>query len=78
METGLIEELARYCEYLDSDRDYVITQALEIAFRKDKGFARWLTARQDAGTVSSRASEAPPPQMKRRKRGGESSDEHTL
>ena len=38
LETGLIEELSLYCEYLESDRDYVVSQALEIAFRKDKGF----------------------------------------
>jgi hypothetical protein len=41
LETSLVEELALYCEYLESDRDYVVGQALEIAFRKDKGFAEW-------------------------------------
>jgi len=47
LEIGLIEELTLYCEYLDSDRDYVISQALEIAFRKDKGFAEWRQSRTD-------------------------------
>ena len=46
IEAKLDERLARklenYCQYLESDRDYVISQALEIAFRKDKGFAEWL------------------------------------
>ena len=42
LDVRLVETLGRYCEYLDSDRDYVIGQALEIAFRKDKGFADWL------------------------------------
>ena len=37
--------LEQYCQYLDSDRDYVISQALEIAFGKDKGFAAWLAVR---------------------------------
>jgi len=37
----LITQLERYCEYLESDRDYVIAQALAVAFRKDKGFAEW-------------------------------------
>ena|SRR5215472_13050482 len=43
LDVRLIRTLERYCEYLDSDRDYVISQALEIAFRKDKGFAEWLS-----------------------------------
>ena len=38
LDRELIEQLEAYCTYLDSDRDYVIGQALEIAFRKDKGF----------------------------------------
>jgi hypothetical protein len=41
LEQELIEELEEYCEYLDSDRDYVIAQALRVVFRKDKGFAEW-------------------------------------
>jgi hypothetical protein len=41
LERELIRQLERYCEYLESDRDYVIAQALEIAFQKDKGFVEW-------------------------------------
>ena len=41
LDRELIVELERYCEYLESDRDYVIAQALSVAFRKDKGFAEW-------------------------------------
>lgn len=48
LETGLARTLERYCKYLDSDRDYVISQALEIAFRKDKDFTEWL-AREEEG-----------------------------
>jgi len=44
LEVGLVQKLERYCQYLDSDRDYVISQALEIAFKKDKGFCEWLEA----------------------------------
>jgi hypothetical protein len=43
LEAGLVKKLERYCEYLESDRDYVISQALEIALKKDKGFEEWLT-----------------------------------
>jgi hypothetical protein len=41
LDLDLITQLERYCEYLESDRDYVIAQALAVAFRKDKGFAEW-------------------------------------
>jgi hypothetical protein len=41
LDRDLILELEHYCQYLDSDRDYVIAQALSVAFRKDKGFAEW-------------------------------------
>jgi hypothetical protein len=43
LESSLAQKLERYCLYLDSDRDYVISQALDIAFKKDKGFDEWLT-----------------------------------
>ena len=42
LDRELINELERYCEYLESDRDYIIAQALAVAFRKDKGFREWL------------------------------------
>jgi len=42
LDRELITQLERYCEYLESDRDYVIAQALAIAFRKDKAFRAWL------------------------------------
>lgn len=44
LDTGLVKKLERYSEYLQSDRDYVVAQALEIAFRKDKEFTEWLGA----------------------------------
>jgi hypothetical protein len=42
LDRELMVQLEQYCRYLDSDRDYVIGQALKIAFNKDKGFADWL------------------------------------
>ena len=42
LDRELIRKLEQFCGYLDSDRDYVIAKALEIAFDKDKGFAEWL------------------------------------
>src|SRR5215472_8026767 len=43
LDVRLIRKLESYCEYLDSDRDYIIGQALEIAFKKDKRFGEWLS-----------------------------------
>jgi predicted transcriptional regulator len=37
----LVARLDQYCQYLESERDYVIAQALTVAFRKDKTFAEW-------------------------------------
>jgi hypothetical protein len=42
LDVRLIRKLESYCKYLESDRDYIVGQALEIAFRKDKGFGEWL------------------------------------
>jgi hypothetical protein len=42
LDRELIVQLEQYCRYVESDRDYVISQALAIAFQKDKGFADWL------------------------------------
>jgi hypothetical protein len=58
LDERLIRKLERYCQYLDSDRDYVISQLLEIAFKKDKGFAAWL-ASQGAALPSARPNGAP-------------------
>ena len=41
LERSLLERLDRYCQYLDSDRDYVVSCLLQVVFRKDKGFAEW-------------------------------------
>ena len=48
----LIARLELYCEYLESDRDYVIASALEIAFKKDKAFTRWLAERSSNSSAS--------------------------
>ena len=52
LDRELIRKLERYCAYLDSDRDYVVSKALEIAFRKDKGFAQWLESQADNGPAA--------------------------
>jgi hypothetical protein len=32
-----------YAEFLDSSQEYVVTETLQLAFRKDHEFQRWLT-----------------------------------
>jgi hypothetical protein len=65
LEQSLVQRLEQYCQYLESDRDYVISQALVIAFEKDHGFREWSRSRQteklgsqpaaDPGSESKRA-----------------------
>jgi hypothetical protein len=53
LDEGLVRQLERYSEYLDSDRDYVLTQALEIVFRKDRGFDEWLDSQSSVTATPS-------------------------
>ena len=36
--------LQRYVEFLESPREYVVTEILRLAFRRDKEFHTWLAA----------------------------------
>lgn len=66
LDDRLVAKLEKYCRYLDSDRDYVISQALEIAFRKDPGFLEWL-ASQDVAPEEAPVDAATPPTQRGRK-----------
>jgi len=57
LERVLLEKLDRYCQYMESDRDYVIGTVLQVVFKKDKGFAAWL-AGQEGAVTSGRGEEA--------------------
>jgi hypothetical protein len=70
LEIGLIQTLERYCQYLDSDRDYIVSQALAIAFKKDKGFAQWLKTRELQGPAGEKATPGASPQGRGRERTG--------
>jgi hypothetical protein len=48
LERALVVKLERYCEYLESDRDYVIAQALTIVFKRDRAFGEWLESQTPA------------------------------
>ncbi len=46
LERSLIETLDRYCQYMESDRDYVIGCVLQVVFKRDKGFIEWLRVQE--------------------------------
>ena len=64
LDRELIRKLELYCQYLDSDRDYVISKALEIAFKKDKAFSEWLEAKPSKGPVEPVEPQAGKPERK--------------
>ena len=51
LDQTLVRTLEQYCQYLDSDRDYVISQALGRLphLRRTKGFAEWLSSQRSVG-----------------------------
>jgi hypothetical protein len=45
--------LKSYGRFIDDSRDYIISQALELVFKKDLEFARWLEQRTgDTGSTA--------------------------
>ena len=49
-----LDMLDRYGRFIDDSREYIITQALELVFKKDKEFVRWL---EQQAALSHRATE---------------------
>ena len=44
LEQSLRETLDQFCQYLESDRDYVVAELLKKGFQKEKGFITWRAA----------------------------------
>ena len=42
--------LDKYGRFIDDSRDYIISQALELVFKRDKEFARWVEQERNAGS----------------------------
>jgi bacterioferritin (cytochrome b1) len=51
LERSVLEKLDHFCQYLESDRDYVIATVLAVAFRKHQGFAEWLRSNESLRPV---------------------------
>ena len=61
LDRDVLRRLEQYGRFLESSRDYIISAALELVFRKDKAFAAWLETEQASGDVqaATAASERP-------------------
>jgi len=46
--------LDKYGRFIDDSRDYIISQALELVFKRDKEFARWVEQDRNAGSNAER------------------------
>ena len=46
--------LDNYERFIDDSRDYIISQALELVFKRDKEFARWVEQDRNAGSNAER------------------------
>jgi len=47
-----LEMLDRYGRFIDDSREYIISQALDLVFKKDKEFARWLEQQAESENMS--------------------------
>jgi hypothetical protein len=45
----VLRRLEQYGRFLESSRDYIISAALDLVFRKDKAFAAWLETEESTG-----------------------------
>ena len=46
--------LDKYGRFIDDSRDYIISQALELVFKRDKEFAGWVEQDRNAGSSAER------------------------
>ena len=50
--------LDKYGRFIDDSRDYIISQALELVFKRDKEFTRWVEQQRNAGSSAKLSSPA--------------------
>jgi hypothetical protein len=66
--------LDKYGRFIDDSRDYIISQALELVFKRDKEFGRWLeqqrSANRDAESIVTRTESAGSASLSGPQRGG--------
>ena len=59
--------LKHYAEFLDSTQEYVVTETLRVAFRRDKEFHAWLVTTHPETRISERESPTGPADQARPK-----------
>ena len=55
LEVGLLEQLNQYAEFYNGTREYVVSEILKYALKKDVEFAAW----REANQISKQISETP-------------------
>ena len=58
--------LKHYAEFLDSTQEYVVTETLRVAFRRDKEFHAWLVTTHPEMRVTDRESPTGPADQPRK------------
>jgi hypothetical protein len=51
----LTEMLQAYCQFVETTSDHIITSALQLVFKKDYEFKRWLKAQKEAHDPSQKS-----------------------
>lgn len=51
----LTEKLQAYCQFVETTSDHIITSALQLVFKKDYEFKRWLKAQKEAHEPSQKS-----------------------
>jgi hypothetical protein len=60
IDVDVLGDLESYCRFIHSSRDFVVENALQYLFKKDREFQEWLAAGQGTGnTAATRADSAP-------------------
>lgn len=58
---SVLADLERYCQFIDSARDWVINEALKAVFRRDKAFIVWKEQNGNKDSRKTDESAAPGP-----------------
>jgi hypothetical protein len=54
----LTETLQAYCRFVGATSDHIVASALQLVFKKDYEFKRWLKAQKDSHQLASKSNAA--------------------
>lgn len=55
IDVDVLGDLESYCRFIHSSRDFVVENALQYLFKKDREFQEWLAAGHATGEAAARA-----------------------